>query len=67
MENADCLVAGAGQVMEWVLAVFSHWILTLLSLERERLQKVGRALSERQSWMVVTVPVRLVQSRLGKR
>ena len=67
LEKADCLVAEAEQVMESFLASRSCWISTLLSLEHERLQRVGRALSERQSWMVVTGRVKLVRSRLGKR
>ena len=67
MENADFFVAGAAQVMECFLADFCHWISTLLSVELQRLQRVGQALSERQSWMVVTARVRLVQSTLRKR
>ena len=66
MENTDCLVAGAAQVMEGFLAVFSHLILTLLSLKRKRPPRVGLALSEGQSWMVVTARIRLVLTRLGK-
>ena len=64
MESADCLVARAAQVKERFLADFRLLILTFLSLERARLQRVGLALPARQSWMVVTARVRLARSSL---
>ena len=66
MENTDCSVAGAAQVMERFLAVFSHWILTLLSLKCKRPPRLGRVFSKRQTWMVVTARITSVGLRLGK-
>ena len=47
------------------MAVFSPWILTLLSPEHASLERAGLAFSERQRWMVVRAGVQVVWSGLG--